>query len=73
MTVRLLLFLISACLRLSGCAPSSLDALYTDQDAVVEPALEGTWSPGSDDNGVLVFQKSGDHEYTLAIFLRIQK
>jgi len=45
-----------------------LHALYTDQDEVEEPALEGTWSLGPDDNGGLAFQKSGKHEYTLAIF-----
>lgn len=65
---RLLLFIVSAYLLLSGCAPSSVHALYTDQDAVVEPDLEGTWSLVPDDKGELVFQKSGDHEYALAIF-----
>jgi hypothetical protein len=60
------LFLVSVCLLLSGCAPSSVHPLYTDEDAVVEPALEGTWSSegGKEE---LVFQKSGDHEYDLAI------
>lgn len=68
MKTRLLLFLASACLLFSGCAPSSLHPLYTDQDAVVEPALEGAWGSDHDDKAELVFQKSGDHEYNMAIF-----
>jgi hypothetical protein len=65
---RLLLFSIPACLLLSGCPSFSLNPLYTDQDAVVEPALEGTWASDSDDKEEWVFQKSGDHEYSLSIF-----
>lgn len=68
MKARLLLFSISACLLLSGCPSSSVFPLYTDQDAVVEPALEGTWSSlVRDENEEFLFQKSGDHEYSLAI------
>jgi hypothetical protein len=70
---RLLLFLVSACLGLSGCAPSSVHPLYTDQDAVVDPALEGTWSSGSDQKAELGFQKSGDHKYDLAILCKGDK
>jgi hypothetical protein len=68
-----LLFLVSACLLLSGCAPSSLHPLYTDRDTVTEPALEGTWSSGPDDKDELVIQKSGDHEYDLVISCTDQK
>ncbi len=68
MKARLLLFSISACLLLSGCPSLSLNPLYTDQDAVVEPALEGTWTFDSGDKEEWVFQKSGDHEYSLSIF-----
>ena len=68
MKARLLLFLISSCLLLCGCPSYSVHPLYTDQDAVVEPTLEGTWSPGPDDKEELSFQKSGDHDYSLAIF-----
>ena len=71
MKLRLLLFPISvlACLPLIGCPSYSLHPLYTDQDAVVEPALEGTWigtDPG--DKGEITFKKVGDHEYSAASF-----
>jgi hypothetical protein len=69
MKARLLLFSISACLLLSGCPSSSVYPLYTDQDAVVEPALEGMWSSlGADENEEFLFRKSGDYEYSLTIF-----
>ncbi|HXW54229.1 MAG TPA: hypothetical protein VEJ67_00680 [Candidatus Cybelea sp.] len=69
MKARLLLCSISACLLLSGCPSSSVYPLYTDQDAVVEPALEGMWSSlGPDENEEFLFRKSGDHEYSLTIF-----
>jgi len=65
----LLLFLLIACLSLIGCPSYSVHPLYTDQDAVVEPALEGTWSdPDSDDKEGIVFRKSGDRKYTLSVF-----
>jgi len=67
MKTRLLLFLISACLLLSGCPSFSSHPLYTEEDAVVEPALEGTWNAGPDDNVEFHFQKAGEHEYSLAI------
>lgn len=64
-----LLFLVSACLPLIGCPSYSLHPLYTDQDAVTEPALEGTWV-GTDpsDKGEVTFKKVGDHEYSAASF-----
>jgi hypothetical protein len=69
MKVRTVLFLIFDCLLLIGCPSYSVHPLYTDQDAVVEPALEGTWSsPDPSDKEEIVFQKSGDHDYNLAIF-----
>jgi hypothetical protein len=65
----LLLFLIFVCSFLIGCPSYSLHPLYTDQDAVVEPALEGTWSgPDPGDKEGIVFRKAGDHEYELAVF-----
>jgi len=69
MKLRMLLLPSFACVFLIGCPAFSVHPLYTDQDAVVEPALEGTWSgsePGG--KGELSFQKSGDHEYSLTIF-----
>ena len=60
----LLLSLVCACLLLIGCPSYSVHPLYTDQDAVVEPALEGTWSDAkSDEKGGFTFRKFGDHEY----------
>ena len=67
MKTRLLLFLIPACLLLSGCPSFSSHPLYTEHDAVVEPALEGKWNAGPDDNVEFLFQKAGEHEYSLAI------
>jgi len=65
----LLLFLIVACLSLIGCPSYSVHPLYTDQDAVVESALEGTWSSSDpNDREAIRFQKSGDYEYSLSIF-----
>jgi hypothetical protein len=62
------LFPLIACLALTGCPSYSINALYTDQDTVVEPALEGTWStPNSSDSEVIVFQRSGNHEYRLSV------
>lgn len=70
MKLRVLLFLISilACLPLIACPSYSLHPLYTDQDAVAEPALEGTWvSPDPGDKGEMTFKKVSDYEYSLAI------
>ena len=39
----------------------------------VDPALEGTWSSGSDQKAELGFQKSGDHKYDLAILCKGDK
>jgi hypothetical protein len=65
----LLLFLVATCVFLIGCPSYSVHPLYTEQDAVVEPALEGTWigtDPG--DKGEITFKKVGDHEYSAASF-----
>jgi hypothetical protein len=68
MKLRLLPFLIFVCLLLIGCPSYSVHPLYTDQDAVVEPALEGTWGDAnSDDKEAITFQKSGDYEYSMAV------
>jgi hypothetical protein len=68
MQARLLPFLSLVCLALCGCSAYSVHPLYTSQDAVVEPALPGTWvSPDPNDKGELSIQKSGPHEYTLAM------
>lgn len=71
MKLRLLLFpvFILACLLLIGCPAYSVHPLYNDQDAVVEPALEGTWvDPDPDDKEEMTFKKAGDGEYSRAVF-----
>jgi hypothetical protein len=65
---RLLLFLFSVWLLLSGCPSFSLHPLYTDEDVVMEPALEGTWPRVPAGNEKLLFQKAGSAEYSLVIF-----
>ena len=58
----------AVCLILSGCAPTSVHPLYSDDDAVVEPALEGTWiDADKPDDAPIVLKKSGDHAYTMTI------
>jgi hypothetical protein len=61
-------FAALVCLTLSGCAPTSIDPLYTKDDAVVEPALEGTWiDADKPDDSPIVLRKSGTHEYTMSL------
>ena len=72
MKLWLLPLVIFACFLLVGCPSYSLHPLYTDQDAVVVPALEGTWiDPSSDPKEKTTFQttfqKSGDHGYTMIV------
>jgi hypothetical protein len=67
MKALLLLSLAALCLVLSGCPAYSVHPLYTDRDAVVEPALEGTWTDSSDDKSEFRFKQSGAHEYTLVV------
>lgn len=71
MKLRLLLVLISifACLPLIGCPAYSVNPLYTDQDAVVELALEGTWTgPDPSDKEELTFKNVGDRDYSMTFF-----
>ena len=42
MKVRALALISVACVMLGGCSAYSVHPLYTAEDAVVEPALEGT-------------------------------
>lgn len=62
-----LLSLALVCLVLSGCPAYSVHPLYTDQDAVVEPNLEGTWVGDSDDKSELHFKQSDAHQYSLVV------
>lgn len=67
MQARLLPLLSLVCLVLSGCSAYSVHPLYTAQDAVVEPTLEGTWVSDSPNDPEFRVQKSAAHEYTLTI------
>jgi len=61
-------FAALVCLALAGCAPSSVHPLYTSDDAVVEPALEGTWiDADKPDNSPMLLEKSGAHQYTMSV------
>ena len=65
----LLLILACACLALTGCPAYSLRPLYTEQDAVMEPALEGDWAtPRPEDTEVSTFRRSEGHAYALSVF-----
>jgi hypothetical protein len=67
MKALLVLSVAAVCLVLSGCPAYSVHPLYTDQDAAVEPALEGTWTDSSDDKSEIRIKQSGPHEYTLVV------
>jgi hypothetical protein len=67
MKTLLVLSLAAVCLVFSGCPAYSVHPLYTDQDAVVEPALEGTWTDSSDRKIEFRFKQSGAYEYTLVV------
>lgn len=62
-----LLPLTLVCLVFSACPAFSVHPLYADQDAVVEPNLEGTWVGDSDDKSELLFKQSGAHQYSLVM------
>lgn len=62
-----LLPLTLVCLIFSGCPAYSVHPLFTDQDAVVEPNLEGTWVGDSDDKSELHFKQSAAHQYSLVV------
>jgi len=62
-----LLSLALICLVFSGCPAYSVHPLYTDQDAVVEPNLEGTWVGDSDEKSEFHFKLSGAHQYSLEV------
>jgi hypothetical protein len=60
--------LVLLCLALSGCTAYSIHPLYTSEDAVVAPALEGTWiEADKNDPSEFRLQKSGAHEYSLVL------
>src|SRR5215472_2337575 len=67
MKALLVLSVAAVCLVFSGCPAYSVHPLYTDQDAVVEPALEGTWADSSDRKTEFRFKQSGAHEYALVV------
>lgn len=58
--------LLSAVLVLSaGCIPLSLHPLYTHEDLVYDPGLEGTWGEADDDQWI--FEKADENGYKLTI------
>ena len=65
MKVRALALISVACVMLGGCSAYSVHPLYTAEDAVVEPALEGTWV--TDDKTEIQVQKTGSHEYSVVM------
>lgn len=68
MRALLLPFIASCSLILSGCsAVYSAHPLYTNEDAVEEPALEGKWTPGNDDKTAFCIQKSDGTEYNMVV------
>jgi len=55
-------------LVLSGCRiVYSVHPLSTSDDAVEEPALEGAWTSGGNDDTVLCVQKSDGHTYSMFV------
>lgn len=69
MKLRWLPVLALVCLWLGGCECYSLYPLYTQKDAVVEPALEGTWmGTETDDKSEITFSKSKNGGYEFSIF-----
>jgi hypothetical protein len=65
MKMRALLLVSLVCVLLGGCSAYSVHPLYTAEDAVVEPALEGTWV--SDDKTEIQLKKTGAHEYSMVM------
>lgn len=66
----LLLSCLAVCsLALTGCkAVYTANPLYTNEDAVEEPALEGVWTGGDNDQTQLCIQRSGGHAYNLIVY-----
>lgn len=65
MKVRALPLVSLVCVMLGGCSAYSVHPLYTAEDAVVEPGLEGTWV--SDDKTEIQLKKPGAHEYSMVM------
>jgi len=61
------LFLACVTLTLTGCPAYSVHPLYTNEDAIVEPALEGSWVDTSEDPTEFSFRKSAEHEYSMTM------
>lgn len=54
---------IAALVANTGCLVVSISPLYTEQDAVFEPALVGTWNESPTQH--YVFSKLGEHAYKI--------
>lgn len=59
-----LLLILLIVLVLTGCVPS-LNPLYTDQDLILLPGLEGTWM--DQDKNLWAFSQNGDKSYLLTL------
>jgi len=61
--------LLGTGLLISGCFPTSINPLYTEQDLAFDPALAGVWHGGDGDAAAAkerwVFEKAGDKNYKL--------
>src|SRR5271169_387267 len=69
MKLRRLAVLLLACFGLGGCPAYSLHPLYTEQDTVTEPALEGTWmGTDTDDKWEIAFRRSKNGSYEISVF-----
>ena len=62
------LICFAAGLLLTGCEVRSLRPLVTEEDAVFEPALLGTWMAKDDDQRLTMkFKKSGEKSYDMVL------
>src|SRR5439155_7828150 len=61
--------LLGTGLLISGCFPTSINPLYTEQDLAFDPALAGVWHGGDGDAAAAkerwAFEKAGDKNYKL--------
>ncbi|GMV90273.1 MAG: hypothetical protein AMXMBFR82_00510 [Candidatus Hydrogenedentota bacterium] len=62
--MRLQSLLIAVLLLSASCIPLSLHPLYTDEDLVYDPGLEGAWG---EEGEQWIFEKADEKEYKLTI------
>src|SRR6266496_5434580 len=59
----LLTFVLIALCSITGCIPTSINPLYTEQDLAFDPALVGVWHSEGDSKETWTFEKAGVTEY----------